>query len=613
MIFMIVWFQVMLFRFVMVRFANALYSLFSCCLLHGRTTECAQWNSWGLCMSKRIKLSNNKKRRISQLLATAGLAMQQGDFSACSAACDEIESLYPAHADVLHLRGLMAMGQAQLEQAVGYINQAIQAAPARADIIASLGNLHLQAGAVEAAQHCYRQALAVDAHDIATHLGMAASLMAQHEYEQAIDWLEQTRKRKPGDISVRLGLFQACHAVNRYADAEQHLQAILVREPDHAEALYSMGILMLEQGKLEESERFIRHCIHANPFQTDAWRALADFRRYTEEDDETAAMQMLYEQCPAGSDMRMAMAFTLAKVMDDLGQYDRAFSLLAEANNLRHDAGQADRLLAGMDEVAAVCNAQVLADAAAFTHPPVIFVVGMPRSGTTLVEQMLAMHPDVTSLGESGHFEAAITETLGKAGVMDPVLLNSLSREQCESIGHGYIERIQHACGKQPCYTDKTLSHTRLIGLIRRALPNALFIHVQRHPLDTCLSIYKSNLQGTHFAYGSNLSALARYYAATAQLMDYWHSVLPAEIIHGIAYEQLVAQPQVQLRALLAACRLEWSERCMDFQHAGHAVQTASAVQVRKPLNANSIGIWKHYRQHLQPLHNLLCEEPELR
>ncbi|WP_167631424.1 tetratricopeptide repeat-containing sulfotransferase family protein [Mariprofundus ferrooxydans] len=557
-------------------------------------------------MAKRMKLSGNRKRKIEQLLGVAGRALQQGETEACESACGQLEALYPDHPDLLHLRGLLALQQGGVDAGLLQLKQAVAAAPTRADLLASLGNGWFQAGDTQAAMECYRQALALDATDIATHLGMAGALMAQGELTEARVMLERARKRKPGDAMVRMGLFQVCHALNLYSEARTHLEAILARDAGHAEAHYGLGVLALEQGALEEVREHIHHALQANPYHADAWLVLADLRRFEAEDDETQAMQQVYQHCPPGSDARMKLAFALAKVRDDLGDYAAAFELLQEANAIRHadNAFDTDAAVAALAEITTL-DGERMRENADISHTPCLFVLGMPRSGSTLVEQILAAHPDVTALGENGCLESAIRDVVGDIS-LSPAALNALPQAQCTAIGVRYLERVGQLYGSSDCYCDKTLSHIALVGLIHRALPQARFIHLQRDPLDTCFSIYKNNLQGTHFGYGYALSELAQYYQGYLQLMAYWRELLPADLFYELEYEQLVAGQEQQTRLLLQACGLSWSDACMHFQQANHAVQTASAVQVRKPLSTASIGVWRQYEAYLTPLLGLM-------
>jgi len=560
-------------------------------------------------MTRRIKLSNNKKRQISQLLTIAGEALQQGNPSQCMRACDEIEVIYPQHPDTLHLRGHLAMQNGHVDEALTLIQQAIDAAPGRANFLASLGNLQLQAGDIDSAMKNYRHALTMDANDIATHLGLAGALMAQDQHQEAFEVLEKIKQRKPGDASIRMGLFQACHALNRYDAGRAHLEAIIARDSDNADAYYSLAVLSIEQGDIEDARRHIQHALHANPYHCDAWLIQVDLQHYEETSEDLGILQQIHLQCPDGSEAAMKTAFALAKVKDDLGHYEEAFSLLQKANTIRHQHNNSDTatVITEIDQVIQSCSGEIVnqqKESILPAHPHHLFIVGMPRSGTTLVEQILATHPDVTALGENGHMQAAINDIVGST--LSAAELNILPDHLCSAIGANYLERIQQGHRSSTHFCDKTLSHINLVGLIHRALPQARFIHLHRHPLDTCLSIYKNNLQGRSFAYGSDLTELGNYYAAYQRLMKHWSQVLPAGILHEMIYEQLVTHQEEQTRNLLQACKLEWSESCMHFQDADHAVQTASAIQVRKPISSRSVGLWHHYEQALTPLRALI-------
>ncbi|MDQ6992952.1 MAG: sulfotransferase [Mariprofundus sp.] len=552
-----------------------------------------------------MKLSNNSKRKIEQWLNVAKHSLNQGDIDAVKTACNQIETLCAKHPDLMHLRGLMALREDDTVQAAAYLAAAVEAAPLRADILASKGNVYLQVGDVDAAMHCYQSALKIDPMDMATHLGLASGWMVQEQYDRAIAVLERAKKRKPGEAAIRMGLFQACRAANRNDEARGHLEAIITRDGNSGEAHYGLAVLAVERGELDMARKHLYDVLQIAPFHADAWLVLADLHHFDEEDEEVEAMRHVYQQCEADSDSRMKLAFALAKVNDDLGDYEHAFSLLEEANAIRHKHASFDiaAAVAALAEVRVVCTPLLMEACAEVSQVACLFVVGMPRSGSSLVEQIISSHERVVPLGENGHLAAAIEAVVGADKTLAE--LNALSNNLCAKIGHVYVERIKRNGELSSYYCDKTLSHIGLMGLIHRALPQARFVHVCRHPLDSCLSIFKNNLQGEHFAYGFDLSELAQYYAAYQQLMAHWRDVLPAELFYELAYEALVADQEVQTRALLAACELSWDASCLHFYQSKRAVQTASAVQVRRPISSASVGVWKNYAQQLKPLVSL--------
>ncbi len=560
-------------------------------------------------MPKPIKLSNNKKRKLTLLLAAAVEHLQRGDVDQCQVACEQIEMIYPGSPDVLHFRGLMALEIENNEHAILLLQHAVNAAPGRANFIASLGNAHFQAGNENEAMACYQKGLQVDKHDIATQLGLAAALMNQDKNLEAVDVLEKARKCKPGDIAVRMGLFQALHALGLHGEARVQLQAILNRDAGNAEAHYGMAVLDVELGGLDSALPHVYAAIQANPFHGGAWQVLADLHHFKEGDEELTALMHMYQQSPEESEMRMQLAFALAKAKDDLSEYDSAFILLKEANAIGHSCSDydIDRAVNELRLATEFTTPAVIADHSNINYQPCLFVLGMPRSGTSLVEQMLASHPDVVALGERGYLKRAIQQVVGNDLSLQQ--LNVLPADQCAGIGAHYLDLVKQHAGPGNCFCDKTLNHIGLMGLIHRALPQARFVHVKRHPLDTCLSVFKNNIQGSDFAYGCDLDELGQYYLAYQQAMKHWREVLPEDAFYELQYEQLVVEQVPQTQALLHACGLSWDDGCLNFQQAKHAVQTASAAQVRRPLSNRSVGLWRHYQRQLAGM-QYLCADP---
>ncbi len=560
-------------------------------------------------MAVRPKLSNNKKRKIKILLGAAFEALQQGESEQCTQYCSEIEAIQPGNADTAYLRGVLARDSEQCESAEQYFKQAMAAAPKRADFVAALAGYYLSVGDYEQAEPVYRQALAIDPYAVNAQIGLAGALVCLARYDAAIALLETARKQRPGAIDIRMGLFQACHDSGRSDEARGHLHDILKREPEHAQAFYSLGLLELERGALADGENSIRQAIACEPDYTEAYLVLADLQRHTAENDDTSAMRALYARCPAGSMERMNMAFALAKVNDDLGRaeqnpqrFDEAFACMQEANTIRRSFSHYDEAatLGRMQQIIDGCSADTIAPHAGRLDATPLFVLGMPRSGTTLVEQVLAAHPDVYACGENPMLADAMATVTGAA--VDPLSVCQWTPNQCAQAAAAYMKRLRQCDADALTFTDKTLSHITHIGSIARILPGAKIIHVRRNALDTCLSIYKNNITGDLFDYGHDLGELGRYYRMYEQLMAHWKTVLPAGMWIELEYEQLVADQEAQSRALLLACGLQWDPACLDFQQAGNRVLTASMTQVRQPMYAHSVSAAAHYQTHVNTL-----------
>ncbi len=561
-------------------------------------------------MAPHPKLSNNKKRKIQMLLADAFAALQRHEHPRCEQQCKAIHAIQANNPDADYILGVLARDRNQPEQSERYFKQAIATAPRRVDFTTALAGLYLSIGAYQQALPHYQQALTLEPHDIHALTGLAGAMVCLENYDEAIALLERAKKQRPGSIDIRMGLFQANHDSGRIEQARAHLQEILKRDSNNAQAWYNLSLLEIESGAIAAGEQAIRQAIASNPDYTEAYVVLADLQRFTHANDDLAAMLNLYQRCPEGSIERMNMAFSLAKAHDDIGKadhnkshFDSAFSFMQEANTIRRSCSAYDESTA-LQHIQDVIQQQTIKPQAKHSSAPQpIFILGMPRSGTTLVEQILAAHPEVHACGENAMLHQAMASI---APSTDPLRSLDWTEQQCKAIGEHYLKRLSQQTSAA-VFTDKTLNNILHIGSIARFFPKAKIIHVRRDPLDTCLSIYKNNITGSQFDYGHNLKELGHYYRAYEQLMAHWQQTLPTGMLIEIDYEQLVRDPEQQSKTLIDVCGLAWHADCLDFQHANNRVLTASMTQVRQPIYKRSVGTAQYYQQHLQPLIDALA------
>lgn len=379
----------------------------------------------------------------------------------------------------------------------------------------------------------------------------------------------------------------------------------------HPPYLYNLAAAERMTGHLAESEQ---HCDAVLAVSSRNYRAhflRADLRAWSHDKNHVEQMAALFD--PATRDWRgMALlGFALAKECDDLGLYDRAFGYLKVASDLQrsHMRYSVDADISAIDAIiAAHARDAIVAAARKDGGKEAIFVIGLPRSGTTLVERMLSSHPDVVSAGEPSDFVAALMEAARAAHVTpgkDALIQNSLSLD-LDFVARRYRERVWLE-GAFARFIDKFPQNYLYAGLIHAALPDAKIVMLRRDPMDSCFAMYRAFFSGAYpFSY--DLRELARYYTAFDRLCAHWRAVLPQSAFMEVRYEDLVRDPERTARDLSAFAGLSWSEAVARPHENAGAATTASAVQVRAPIHANSVAKWRRYARHLEPLRAALAD-----
>ncbi|HKI62413.1 MAG TPA: sulfotransferase, partial [Mariprofundaceae bacterium] len=549
-------------------------------------------------MKPKRSLSNSDRKQIRSLLDQAARAFGNGRYEICEQICKKIESIQATNPDAANLRGILCNRSGQFDKAVQYLQQAIEISPKRIEFQINLAGIYLARKQNEEALHWYKQALQLDAKSPHAQLGCGNALIELGLNSEAIEYLEQASKRQPEDLAVLIRLYHACYNLRRTEEARSYLDAILAKDPNHAEAHYSMGQLALEQGRMEEVEPEIRIALANKPDYINAFAMLAEIKKFTSEDDpDIEEMIAVHARSAPVSDERLTMSFCLGKVMDKLKQHDRAFEYYREGNDIRHKRStyKEDLELPHLQQIIDAYEPKVFTHTSELQVATPIFILGMPRCGSTLTEQILASHPDVASEGEWGFFEQNLTSFSTENDPLTLEKMVSQTPQQWRDIGQAFLDRMSADHPDALHITDKSLNNIRFVGAIHCAMPKAKIIHVRRSPLDTCLSIYKSNLGGHLFDFGYNLEELGQYYLMYLKLMQHWREVLPEGVMYELDYESLVANQEEETRKLLGACGLEWNDQCLQFNKAKNIVRTTSITQVRRPIYSDSLAAWKRY------------------
>jgi tetratricopeptide (TPR) repeat protein len=398
-------------------------------------------------------------------------------------------------------------------------------------------------------------------------------------------------------------------AQDRGAEAVASLERAVSLDAANATAFRQLANALGTEGRAAEAIAADRRALELRPRDVWARYHLAQLKTFTTvgDDPDLDALEAL-----AGEPDRLqgpeltAVLFALAKACDDLGDDARSFGYLERANALRRSTLDYDLAgnLSTFEQIAAVFDDELFARCAGSgsqSDLPVL-IVGMPRSGTTLVEQILASHPAVSGGGELRHLQELVTgvTVLAGRGHAFPDGVLELRREDLGRLGHGYVERLRALAPEAARVTDKNPLNFRYLGFARMIVPRAAIVHCTRDPVDTCFSCYRAFFGAVNFAF--DLEELGRYYRAYERLMEHWRAVLPESWILDVSYENLVSDLEGQARRLVAHCGLEWDDACLNFHAAGGNVRTASFAQVRQPIYDSSVARWRRYEQHLGPL-----------
>lgn len=552
-------------------------------------------------------LSDSKTKRLNKFLTRAQQAMAAGQLDLFESACRSADKLQPGHAEVASMRGVVYAQIGRLHEAHRAFETASLSEPDQPRHFANLAKLQLAMEDYYNARSNYGKALALEPDSLPLQLAYAHCLIHFHQYEEAAAILEPAAERHPDNNTIRIALFCAYDNMNGYeARARQLIEQVLDAEPDNAEARMKLAQLDREEGHLDRAREQLQQLLSRPDQQISALQLLSPLKRYSDaEDPEIQLMQRLYDQSATNSDQRMKVSFMLGKARDDLKQYDEAFEYYNEGNRLRRkNCDYNEQLaLAYLKRTAELFTPELMKQTSEIEDGAPIFIVGMPRCGSTLTEQILAAHPEVISRGECGYLEE---QSLAAFHSLDnPITLDRMAAftpAEWRKLGETYLGLLRNGDNTVRHITDKSLQNIWLIGAIRCALPNARIIHVRRNPLNSCISMFKLNFTGAQLAYTYDLEELANYYKMYQQVMQHWRDVLPEGAMYELKYEDLITNQENETRKLLDYCGLPWDERCLQFNKVENKVKTASIAQVRKPIYTDSLETWKRYEQHIAPL-----------
>jgi tetratricopeptide (TPR) repeat protein len=579
-------------------------------------------------------------RHFGALYQLGFMRLQQRRFEAAELQFRRAIKVDKQSAEAHHQLAVALTGLGRAEQAIKHYQRAIALAPGGAEAHNNLGHALQLLGRSEEARVQFERALALNPDYPEAHNNLGSTLHLLRRPEEAIAHFEQALASRPNYPQALHNFGNALHTLARFEEAVARHEAALALDPSYAEAHNGLGTAVHMLGRSEAAISCFRSAIALKEGYAEAYHNLGNtFLALGKLDDARAAFASAIKLAPKRASFfiglvnakpvssgdqhfvtlmelarnisslpeseQIALHFALGKALADTGEHQQSFQHILRGNALvrRQISYNEAEVLRRFEQIRQVFDRDLIGEKQDLgqTSPLPIFILGMPRSGTTLVEQILASHPSVFGAGELRTMGSLVKELKGPGDTAYPEAVAALSGERLRELGQSYVNAITALAPQAARVTDKMPANFHFAGLIHLALPNARIIHTSRDLRDTAFSCYSLLFaQGQEFSY--DLGELGRYCRAYRRLMEHWRGLLPTRVLLEVQYEDVVGDLHQQARRIVDHCGLEWDDRCLAFYQTERSVRTASATQVRQPIYRTSVGRWRQHEAFLRPL-----------
>jgi len=553
-------------------------------------------------------------------------------------AYEQVIAIEPNNAQAHHNLGNALNELGKLDEAIKSYKQALSIEPNYYEAHNNLGTILFKIGQTDEALNSYKDALSInpDFTDAHNNIGITLQSLGQFDeasesyekaiainnehtqalnnlgncnnecgqFAEAVNFYRQALNINPNFEDAYYNLGTALYALGQNDNAINSYNNLLSINPDYADAHNNLGLILQELGQSDEAFNAYVNALAIEPNNAQFHRNLSTLKKYKEGDTQLAQMQSLLSKSNIGQKDCISLSFALSKAYGDLGKVKELFKVLNEGNLLRKEelnySIESDlnkhaifrKLFKSATTKSSSYDSQ--------TSSP-IFIVGMPRSGTSLVEQIISSHHKVHGAGELPNLDKLITPIFNEYLSNN----NALSEKNFLSIRQGYLQNLSSLNVPERIITDKMPTNFENIGFILKAFPEAKIIHLKRDSMAVCWSIYQRYFPAKNLGFPYNMKDLAQFYNSYSLLMEFWHELFPNQI-YDISYEDLTTNQEEETRKLLEYCGLDWDQDCLNFYTNKSAVKTASSLQVKEPMYQGSSEKWKKYKAHLKPLINTL-------
>jgi len=536
-----------------------------------------------------------------------------GDEDGSRQAFERHFELSTRHPELVEAIKLLRDGK--LGKAERIVRELLKKYPVDVTAIRVLADIGFKMGQLKDASHLLDRCLELAPDFHAARHSYAMLLMRLQKHEEAMVEAEKLLAHEPNNPNFLTLKASILVRIGEHKEALGIYEKVLKNYPNQARAQMSYGHTLKTVGRLDESIEAYRKCIRLSPEVGEAYWSLANLKTFRFSDDDIENMRKQVTAEGGDADDQAHLAFALGKALEDHGDYDESFKFYRRGNGIRrieHRHNPKVNVLEAVRQVRTLDKSFFeQREGWGCQEADPIFIVGLPRAGSTLLEQILASHSQVEGTSELQDI-IGISRKLGNKNRKNPSgkypeILAELTQEQFRELGENYLQTTRIQRSDTPFFIDKMPNNFRHIGLIHLILPNSKIIDARRHPMGGCFSGFKQLFaNGQTFTYG--LEDIGKYYRDYIRLMDHWDSILP-DRVHRVQYEEMVADTETQIRTLLDYCGLEFEEQCLRFYETDRAVRTPSSEQVRRPIYKESTEQWRNFETHLGPLKEALGEE----
>ena len=484
-------------------------------------------------------------------------------FSEAEIISKKLISNHPKIPFLYNLLGLIMMEKQDYKEAMNCYNQCIKIQPNNAIVYNNLGTLHKTKNEYTKAENYYKKSIELDKKIIEPQNNLGSLYIDQTKYEDAVI------------------CFKKCINI----------------EPKSPISHYNLGIAYISIGKIKDAKKHLEESINIFPQFYKAHRAISRIKKYSKKDDHIHVLEELLKNSNLANMDKIELSFALGKAYDDIKNFDKAFSSYEIGNKLRnedinftskHEINEFELI----KDFFSHYNYKKYKDKSLSDKTP-IFILGMPRSGTTLIEQIISSHPNVYGGGELHFLDQIIKKSFYVKGFLSKEKLNSTNEDILSKISKEYLYKLKGLSNKEKI-TDKLPINFKWIGFIKLMFPNATIIHCERNSKDTCVSIYKNYFTNSDLNYAYNLDNLVLFYNLYLNLMNFWKDSFP-KVIKNTKYEKLIDNPKIEIKKIINYCNLDWNEKCLEFYNNNRPINTASDIQARSKIYKSSINSWKKY------------------